>query len=132
VLLAYPSHYYNATREGLRIMFADRFAIDELYTGANFTPDYTVNWVLNSVLASIRDEAVRARFAQTTILDLCREVPRVSEFWQTILRSLDDRAIAAVNSGNILVGTRKAEPHVSASRWSRLATKLRPSRTPRL
>src|SRR5581483_8292626 len=36
----YPSHYYNATREGLRNLFARDFEIEELRTGPHQGPDH--------------------------------------------------------------------------------------------
>jgi SAM-dependent methyltransferase len=102
----YPSHYYNATREGLRSLFADKFEIDELYTGAWHGPDYTVNWVLNALLSSIKDDSVRTRLSHTTIGDLCEQRPQ-SEVWKTILSALDDHAVSMLSCGNQLVATRK-------------------------
>src|SRR5262249_29524625 len=102
----YPSHYYNATRQGLRALFADKFEIDELYTGAWQGPDYTISWVLNALLSIMTDEAVRAELLQTTIGDLCKEPPQ-SEIWQTILRTLDDHAVSMLSCGNQLVATRR-------------------------
>lgn len=102
----YPSHYYNATREGLRSLFADKFDIDELYTGAWQGPDYTVNWVLSVLLSSIKDEAVRTRISQTTIAELLNQPPQ-SEIWKTILGALDDQNISTLSCGNYLRATRK-------------------------
>jgi SAM-dependent methyltransferase len=103
----YPSHYYNATREGLRRLFQNEFEINELYTGANQGPDYTVNWILNALLSSIKDDAVYTRLAKTTIGELCQQPPRTSEFWQTILSALDDDAISMLSCGNILIARKR-------------------------
>jgi SAM-dependent methyltransferase len=105
-LHGYPSHYYNATREGLRCLFADKFEIDELYTGAWQGPDHTVNQVLNLLLSSIKDDSVRMRLSHTTIGDLCEQRPQ-SEIWKTILSTLDDHAVSMLSWGNQLVATRK-------------------------
>ena len=102
----YPSHYYNATREGLRFLFSDKFKIDELDTGAWQGPDYTVNWVLNSLLSRIKDDSIRTQLSQTTVEDLCNQPPQ-SEMWKAILRTLDDNAISMLACGNFLIGTRK-------------------------
>ena len=45
----YPSHFYNATREGLRIMFADRFQIERLWTYDAETPDFSLAWLLGRI-----------------------------------------------------------------------------------
>jgi hypothetical protein len=102
----YPSHYYNATREGLRSLFADKFEIDELFTGTWQGPDWTVNWILNALLSKIKDDAVRQGLLQTTIEELCRQPPQ-SQIWQMILSTLDDRALSMLSCGNQLIATRK-------------------------
>jgi hypothetical protein len=101
----YPSHYYNATREGLHSLFVDKFDIDELYTGAWQGPDYTVHWVLNALLSSIKDDGVRTRLSQMTIGDLCKQQPQ-SEMWNMLLGSLDERSVSMLSCGNMLVATR--------------------------
>jgi hypothetical protein len=102
----YPSHYYNATREGLRSLFVEKFDIDELYTGAWQGPDYTVSWVLNALLSSIKDDGLRTRLSQMTIGDLCKQQPQ-SEMWNTLLGSLDERSVSMLSCGNMLVATKK-------------------------
>ena len=102
----YPSHYYNATREGLRQLFAEQFEIDELYTGGWQGPDYTVNWILNALIASINDDAARQRLLNLTVADLCNEPPR-SGMWQKLLGAIDDRAMSMLSCGNLLIARRK-------------------------
>jgi SAM-dependent methyltransferase len=106
-LHGYPSHYYNATREGLRSLFVDRFDIDELYTGAWQGPDYTVSWILNALLSSIKDDGVSTRFSKMTIGDICKQPPQ-SEMWNTLLASLDERSVSMLSCGNMLVATKKS------------------------
>jgi len=102
----YPSHYYNATRQGLGTLFGNEFSIDALYTGPHQGPDFTVNWVLNALLSNIKDDAVRVRFLQTTVGDLCK-LPPQGEIWKTIIGTLDDHAISMLSCGNMLTATRK-------------------------
>ena len=105
-----PSHYYNATREGLRSLFADDFEIGELYTHAWQGPDFTVNWILNALLSSIKDDNVRTRLSQMTIGDLCKQPcspQNEGETWKTILAALDDRDVSMLSCGNTLVAARK-------------------------
>jgi SAM-dependent methyltransferase len=102
----YPSHYFNATREGLRSLFVDNFEI-VLYTGEHQGPDYTVNWILGALVNNIKNEAARAKLLDTSVRELLDQPPRSSQFWITILESLDDDAISMLSCGNMLVGTRK-------------------------
>lgn len=102
----YPSHYYNATREGLRKLFDHDFTVSELYTGPHQGPDYTVRWILNALLSSISDPTIREQLSQTTVGDLCAHSPQ-SEWWQRILGDLDDRAISMLSCGNTLIGSRR-------------------------
>ena len=101
-----PSHYYNATRAGLSSLFAEKFDIEELYTGRFQGPDYTVHWVLNTLLSCVKDDAVRRKLSETSIGDLCKHPPR-SEIWQMILSTLEDSAISMLSCGNTLIATKK-------------------------
>jgi hypothetical protein len=105
-----PSHYYNATREGLRVLFVDEFDIEELSTRAFQGPDYTVNWILNALLSRINDDGVRTRLSQLTIGDLCKQAPQ-SEMWNTVLGCLDEQSVSMLSCGNTLVATRKQGGH---------------------
>jgi hypothetical protein len=102
----FPSHYYNATREGVRALFVDEFDVEELYTGAFEGPDYTVYWILNELVSRIKDDGVRTRLSQMTIGDLCKQAPR-SEVWNTVLGCLDEQSVSMLSCGNTLVATRK-------------------------
>lgn len=115
----YPSHYYNATREGIRSMFEEYFNIVELYTNAWQGPDFTVSWILNALLSSIKDEDVRTRFSQMTIGDLCKHPcsPQTGgQMWAGLLGSLDDRDVSMLSCGNTLVATRKGSGGLSSGR----------------
>jgi SAM-dependent methyltransferase len=102
----YPSHYYNATREGLRNLFAAAFDVREVITGAHQGPDFTVAWILQSLLRSIGDPEARDRLAGMTVAELAAE-PQQSALWQRALKSVDDAAISELSCGNTLVGVRK-------------------------
>lgn len=102
----YPSHYYNATREGLRSLFAGNFEVMELYTGKWQGPDYTVNWILNALVNSVKDEAIRTQLAGLRVADLCKQPPQ-GEFWKQILAALDDEAISTLSCGNQLIARRR-------------------------
>ena len=103
----YPSHYYNATREGLRALFEPHFQISTLTTRANDGPDFTVQWILSWLLGAIGDPALRAQFAAKTIGEISAELPQ-SPLWKSILKTLDDRTIEKLSCGNFLAGVRNA------------------------
>jgi SAM-dependent methyltransferase len=106
----YPSHYYNATREGLCALFSGEFEISELYTHAWQGPDFTVSWILNALVSSIKDDDLRKRLSEMTVGDLCKQPcsPLAQgEWWRTILSELDDRDISILSCGNTLIATRK-------------------------
>lgn len=100
----FPSHYYNATREGLRSLFSEHFRIDDLYTGVWQGPDSTIWWVLNAFLYNL-DEIARSKISEMTIAELSRQSPQ-SQFWLELLGKLDDAAISMLSCGNTLIGTR--------------------------
>ena len=105
----YPSHYYNATREGLRALFEPDFSVETLGTGLHEGPDFTIQWILSWFVESIKDPSARANFASKTIGEIAAETPQ-SEFWRRVLRSLDDKAIERLSCGNHLVGIGKPTP----------------------
>ena len=104
----YPSHYYNATAEGLRKLFAEEFDIDHLFTGPWQGPSFTVNWILNALLLNMKDEAAQASLSQMTIGELCKQDPQ-GEIWSKVLGTLDEDIMSTLSCGNTLVATRK--PH---------------------
>ena len=105
----YPSHYYNATREGARALFEDYFEITTLMTGNYEGPDYTIQWILSWFLDSIRDPAIRAKVASKTIGEIAVELPQ-SDFWRNVLGSLNNESIERLSCGNSLTGIRKRAP----------------------
>ncbi|WP_240320857.1 class I SAM-dependent methyltransferase [Sphingomonas crusticola] len=101
----FPNHYYNATREGLRQMFADGFTVEQLDTFPNQTPDHTVNWLLQDLTQSMAP-AARERLLSMSVEALLRETPG-SPFWEEVLASLSPKAIETLACGNTLIATRR-------------------------
>ncbi len=101
----YPHNYYNATREGLRAIFADDFQIDVLRTEGWQGPDFTFYLLLRELVTGIKSETVRSQLLSMTVGELLQHVPP-DDTWQTILGSLDDTGISILSSGNFLAGTR--------------------------
>jgi SAM-dependent methyltransferase len=102
----YPSHYFNATREGLRSVFLDQgFDIERCETGAHQTPAYTVNWILREMLNRLPEGAAKQELRGMTIGELSAVDPR-SEFWLRIMDQLPDAALSEFACGNWLLATK--------------------------
>lgn len=104
-LHGYPSHYFNASREGMRAVFGSHFDIVQLSTGAHQGPDFTINWILSWLLDRIRDPKIRAMVEARSVAELAAEAPQ-GEFWRKILGSLNDDDISTLSCGNNLVAVR--------------------------
>ena len=102
----YPSHYYNATPEGVRAMFARDFKIETLVTQAHEGPDFTLSWILNGMLRAIQNPSLRSKVDRMTVAELASEDPQ-SPFWREVLASMSDDSIRTFSCGNTLIGTRK-------------------------
>ncbi len=104
----YPSHYYNASREGLRALFEDTgFTIQQLRTGAHQRVDFTLAFILGHFVNEIPEPALRERVRNMTVGQLLAESSQ-GEFWQSLLASLPERAIEKFACGNILIGSKPA------------------------
>ena len=104
----YPSHFFNATREGLTSIFEDvGFETNMAFTGAHQTAAYTVQWVLARWAHNIReDSALLHEFAQMTFGDaigMSQQDPR----WWKFLNALTPDAFSELACGNMLVATKK-------------------------
>jgi hypothetical protein len=103
----FPSHFFNATREGLRSLFEDNgFEIEIATTGPHETPAYTVNWILREMLARLPEGEAKNAFRTSTVGELSRIPPR-SDFWLRIMSELPDPAIAEFACGNWLTAVKK-------------------------
>ena len=98
----YPSHYYNATREGLARLFDAGFERVSLATLSNQTPDHALSWQLNDLLRALDDDAVRAELTALTVGALAAERPG-GPFWRRVLAALPEEARARLAAGNTLV-----------------------------
>jgi SAM-dependent methyltransferase len=102
----FPSHFFNATREGLRSLFEDNgFVIETITTGIHQSPAYTVNWILRDMLARLPEGAVKEAFTAATVGSLAQTSPH-SEFWMGILGQLSEAAISEFACGNWMAATK--------------------------
>jgi hypothetical protein len=102
----YPSHYYNATRKGLEMLFQDNFEVIDLHTGVHQGPDHTATWIMSWLSAAITDESTREEFLNQTVRELCSHPPG-DPFWQNVLTKMSESDISTLACGNTLVATRK-------------------------
>lgn len=98
----YPSHYYNATREGLLRLFDEGFETIKIKTEANQTPDHTLHWQLNGIVGALTDDLVRNDLEAMTIRDLIAQPPG-GDFWRRVVAALPERARADYAAGNTLI-----------------------------
>ncbi|WP_163005975.1 class I SAM-dependent methyltransferase [Methylobacterium brachiatum] len=104
----YPSHFFNATREGLVSIFEDAgFVVESCKTEVNQTPAYTMHWILSAMAARLPDGALRREFLSMSIGDLIA-LDEQSETWWRFLNALDPAAFAELACGNFLIGTKRA------------------------
>ena len=101
----YPSHYYNATRRGLELIFSDGFDVEFCRTEPWEGPDFTISWVLGKFVDSLPPEKQR-RIREMTVADLIAQ-PRSGVFWSELLKELPDSVISEFACGNSLVATKR-------------------------
>jgi SAM-dependent methyltransferase len=101
----YPSHFYNATRQGLKNMFADRFEIERLWTHDYQTPDFSLVWIAGR-FASYLDGAMLARFRQTPMGEIL-DHPAGDPFWRQFIQTLPETAIEELACGNSLIAAKR-------------------------
>jgi len=99
----YPSHYYNATRQGLKIMFDD-FEIDQIFCHQYQSAEYSLYWILGRFTDQITDPELRSEFCSMTIADLLSHRPDDAKFWKPILKTLPESALEELACGNCLIG----------------------------
>ncbi|MES2497215.1 MAG: methyltransferase domain-containing protein [Pseudomonadota bacterium] len=98
----YPSHYYNATREGLVRLFDSGFERIKLATERNQTPDHALHWQLNGLAEALTDASLREELRGMTVGALMDE-PAGSPLWQRVLAAMPEPAQATFAAGNTLI-----------------------------
>ncbi len=98
----YPSHYFNATRQGLRTIFEDNgFKVEEIGTGPHQGPDFTITWVLEGFLKTL-PELERERILEMRVGELLKNSAN-NPFWSKLLSLVDDDARSTFACGNFLI-----------------------------
>lgn len=98
----YPSHYFNATREGLKTIFEDEgFEIEICDTFHNQTVAYTVSWVLGALNHSLpgvmRRELLKMNVEKLISLDV------QGEQWWKWINAMSPTAREELACGNSIV-----------------------------
>jgi len=101
----YPSHYFNATREGLLSRFRNWCAEIDVSTYPNQTPDHTIHWILGKMVGDL-PEATRAKVMGMTVAELIG-APPAGEFWRSILSNVSDAWIEEFACGNSLIARKR-------------------------
>ncbi|WP_051134405.1 methyltransferase domain-containing protein [Methylocystis sp. ATCC 49242] len=101
----YPSHYFNATRQGLELMFSDGFEVEYCRTEGNQTPAFTMQWVVGKFLHDLPAEK-SSTLRSMTLEQFASQSP-TSPFWQSLLTGLPDAMISEFSCGNTLVATKR-------------------------
>jgi SAM-dependent methyltransferase len=104
----FPSHYFNATREGLRTLFEDTgFSVQEIRTWPHQAPDYTLNWVFGKFVRDL-PAAQRDKIMAMSVGELLSHRPG-DAFWRELLSHLSDATILEFACGNTLIATKNAD-----------------------
>jgi SAM-dependent methyltransferase len=101
----FPSHYFNATRQGLELLFSERFEIEVCRTEPWEGPNHTMNWVLGKFADRLPPQK-RERLLRMSVAELIAQVP-ASPFWTELLSDLPDAVISEFACGNSLIATKK-------------------------
>ena len=103
----YPSHYFNATREGLASLFSDvGFDVLEVDTEPHQGFDYTIAWILGALLGAL-PEPTRRKLQGMTLDDILQNAPS-SPFWVDIVGQVDPAVRSMLACGNCLSATKRA------------------------
>jgi SAM-dependent methyltransferase len=105
----YPSHFFNATREGLTSIFEDEgFTVDQAFTGHHQTAAYSLQWLLGRFAHHLKqtgDHELLHEFAQMTVSDMVSMSQQDPRWWK-FLNALPPAAFAELACGNMLFATK--------------------------
>lgn len=119
----YPHHYYNATPEGTRRMFADKIDIETLIVSEGQQPIYSLWWLLQ-IWAHGLDPSDAARFRSLTVGELLSRPPE-AQVTEPYCANLSQEVRMLIPAGTTLIGHRRPAP-AAPPRWrQRLRALLR-------
>jgi hypothetical protein len=101
----YPHHYFNATRQGLRSLFEDRFSISQLVSRPSETPDFTLNWIVRGIVSAIEDKRLRRQVLKMSIHDLLKHRSG-DAFYRDLVAAMGEQSQEQFACGNTLHGTK--------------------------
>lgn len=102
----YPSHYFNATREGLKSIFEDAgFQTESIETGPFQGLDHTITWSMSEFLNKLPEKA-RKRIGKMSV-DAFISHRAGSEFWREILADVDEKTKETLACGNTLIAVKQ-------------------------
>ncbi len=98
-LHGYPHHYYNMSAQGLRNLFQDHLAIDDVTVFAGTVPLWSLAWILRSWAAGLSGRT-REDFLQMRVSDLMGDP--VSHLDQPFVRELSNEKNLELASATVL------------------------------
>jgi SAM-dependent methyltransferase len=101
----FPSHYYNATRQGLELLFSDGFDLEFCRTEPWQSPAWTIAWVLGKFVNDLPQDKKR-KMLKMTVADLI-EQRQMGPFWTNLLKDLPEHLTSEFACGNSLVATKR-------------------------
>jgi SAM-dependent methyltransferase len=101
----FPSHFFNATRDGLRVLFEETVEIEDIYTPEEGQPISVLTWFLTRYLAGLPEE-VAATFRTRAIEEFIG--PAAPHFAEDYVESLTPAVVAELSSVNVLRGRRRS------------------------
>jgi SAM-dependent methyltransferase len=104
----FPHHYYNATPEGNRRMFADAIDIEHLVVSGGQQPIHALWWLLHNWVVGL-GPAEAQQFSALTVGELLASRPEEHAL-QGYCAMLPHATQMLIPAGSTLIGTRKAPP----------------------
>lgn len=102
----YPSHYFNATREGLSSLFTDNgFVVESCDTLGHQSAAHTIHWILSVMWRRLPRGKVRTQFERMTVKDLIAS-DQNGPVWTKFVSALDAAAQEELACGNFLVASK--------------------------
>jgi SAM-dependent methyltransferase len=97
----YPSHYFNATREGMKLAFSGGFVLEDCQSWHNQGPDHAIHWILHSLVSKL-PPAEQAMLKEMSVGDFAAELPQ-GDMWKRILGALPATVIEELAAGSSLI-----------------------------